>query len=290
MDKKTYQHRIQIKKAQVYIRDHIHSSLNLEEIAKKAGASKYHFIRIFSAHTGETPLEYSRRQKVEYALKKIIEKDISITDIAFGLGFDSSSSLNKLFKKIIKMNPTEFRNLGKEQKDQIIYSISISKKMEEILMNLNITQEPEIIERAETSILFYEDTGSKFDEIAPPIWEKFLSILEEAKEDVSESEFFGISFTDDNEKYFYRAAISIPQGKSISISKLKQEKLINQKYAKFLLKGSYDGVWPAFDFAYKKINEFNFELADAPCLENYLNDPRETAEEDLLTEILIPIK
>lgn len=289
MKTNTYMHRVQIKKAQDFIRKNLVKTITLDELSKCAGASKYHFIRLFKAYLGETPLEYARRQKIEFALKRFRQDSCPITDIAFELGFDSSSSFNKLFKKLTKLNPSEFRNLGKEQQEKLIYSISITKKMEEILMKLELSKEPEIIERGQVQILSLENAGGKFDEIAPPIWEKFLGFLEGTSLDLSQSEFLGISFVDQDEKHFYKAAITV-ENKDVMIAPLKQEFLEKSKYAKFILKGSYDGVWPAFDMAYKTLDKMGLELADLPCLENYINDPRETPENELLTEILIPIK
>lgn len=287
---KPYKHRIQIRRAQDYIRKNLSNSLSLEEIAQRAGASKYHFIRIFYAYLGETPLEYARRQKIEMALREILKEEKSMTDIAFNLGFESSSSFNKLFKKLAGSSPSEFRNLGKAAQDKIIYNISTTKRMEEILMKLNLSQEPQIIERPETTILFHESTGGRFEEIAPPVWEDFLRTLENGKQDLSQSEFLGVSSVDQSESHCYKAAITVPSNVEINLPSLKRETLVKSKYAKFILKGSYDGVWPAFDFAFKKLNEMGLELADLPCLENYINDPRETPEEELLTEILIPVK
>lgn len=285
-----YKHRVQIRKAQDYIRKNLSHSLSLEEIAQIAGASKYHFIRIFYAYLGETPLEYARRQKIEIALQEILEAKKTMTDIAFDLGFESSSSLNKLFKKLTNLNPSEFRNLGKADQNKIIYNISTTKRMEEILMKLNLSQEPQIIERPEVTILSHESKGGRFEEIATPVWEEFLKTLENGKQDLSQSEFLGLSLVDQNENHYYKAAITVPQNVEINLPSLKREVLAQSKYAKFILKGSYDGVWPAFDFAFKKLNEMGIKLEDSPCLENYINDPRQTPEDELITEILIPIK
>ena len=71
---------------------------------------------------------------------------------------------------------------------------------------------------------------------------------------------------------------------------LTKEVIPASKYAKFLLKGSYEGIWYAFDKAFKHVDESDFEFTGGPSLEVYLNDPSQTPEEELLTEILIPIK
>ncbi|MBC6427696.1 MAG: GyrI-like domain-containing protein [Cellvibrionales bacterium] len=56
-------------------------------------------------------------------------------------------------------------------------------------------------------------------------------------------------------------------------------------------KGPYSGLCAAADYIYRHwLPQSGEELADAPDYEIYLNDPGETAEEDLLTEICVPLK
>jgi len=57
----------QILKALYYIEENLDSSLDLDDIAKVAGYSKYHFCRIFKLNVGESMMEYITRLRLEKA-------------------------------------------------------------------------------------------------------------------------------------------------------------------------------------------------------------------------------
>lgn len=289
----THFHRVQIGRAQGFIRNNLSSEISLNEIAEASGVSRFHFIRIFSAYLGETPFEYIQRQKVLKAIELLDSKQSTITDVSFQVGFESQSSFNKAFKKLTNLSPSQFRNLGKEEKEKIHYSVDTTAKQKELLMNLNLTENPEIVVRKKTNVFTITEEGGPFPEIAPVAWQKFLQILVPANQDVSQSEFLGVSYIEtikQSAKHVYKVALSCPENKKLEFSNLKKETLPEGKYLKFTLKGSYQGVWPAFDRIYKYISENGLELAEGPCLENYINDPNVTPEKDLLTELLVPIK
>ena len=294
--KKEHAHRLQLSRAQQYIRQHLADKVTLLDLAKVSGASPYHFIRVFSAYTDETPFSFIRRVKVFESLGLLQQAQLAITDIAFRLGFESASAFNKAFKKITRLNPSEFRNLGEAEKSNLSYLLSMTPKAREISMNLNMHETPELIQRPQMSVFALSTSGGRFDEIAPAVWQDFIKILAAANQDLSESEFLGISEVepagnaDQPDTFIYKAAVSAPTHKQLIFDDLQQQVLPASKYAKFLLKGSYLGVWPAFDKAFKVINEGPYELSAGVCLENYLNDPSQTAEDELLTEILIPVK
>lgn len=289
----THFHRIQIGRAQGFIRKNLNSEISLNEIAEASGVSRYHFIRIFSAYIGETPFEYIQRQKILKAIDLLENHKVSITEISYQVGFESQSSFNKAFKKITSLSPSQFRNLGKDEKEKIQYSIDTSEKQKELIMKLNLSEKPEIVLRKKTNVFTYTEEGGPFPEIAPVAWQKFLQIMIPANQDVSQSEFLGVSYIESVKqmaKHVYKVALSHPANKEMSFKNLNKETLPEGKYLKFTLTGSYQGVWPAFDRIFKYISENGLELAEGPCLENYINDPNVTPEKDLLTELLVPIK
>jgi AraC family transcriptional regulator len=286
-------HRQQINKAFEFFKDNLSEKISLEDIASKCGASQYHFIRIFNAYTGETPFNYLRRERVVQGLILLHETDLSVTEVAMNIGFDASSSFNKAIKKIISLNPSEFRNLGKDQRKDLIYSFSMTTKTKEIIMNFKMNLEPEFIQREEMVVYSTGATGGEFKDIAPIAWGKFLEIVPNIKEDLSQSEFLGIGKMNGKEMKTvcnYQAAISVPGNENFEMEGLSRVVLSKGKYAKFILKGTYDNLWIAFDKAFEVIGKTGNELADSPCIENYLNDPQTTPVDDLITEILIPIK
>lgn len=285
--------RNQLNRAFSYLKDNLDQKIVLDRLAQESGFSPFHFIRIFNAYTGETPFTFLRRERIVYGLKQLAESDSSIVDIALGSGFESSSSFNKAFKKITQITPTEFRNLGKEEREKFIYDLSMTPRMKEIIMTFEMNLEPELINRPQTTVYSTHAQGGDFKDIAPIAWEKMLVIMPQIKENLEQSEFMGIGMmqSEDTKKVCdYKAAISVPTNPNFQIDGLTKEVLPASKYAKFLLKGSYDNIWIAFDKAFQVIGDKDLELADLPCIENYLNDPQITPVEDLLTEILIPLK
>ncbi len=286
-------HRRQLNQVFNYLKDNLDQKIVLGNLAHVSGFSQYHFIRIFNAYTGETPFTFLRRERVVQGLQKLSATQDSITDIALDIGFESSSSFNKAFKKVLNSTPSEFRNMGKDRRDEIIYDLSMTPRTKEIIMTFEMNLEPEIINRNETIVYATHERGGDFKEVAPLAWEKFLQVMPKIKDNIEQSEFMGIGFMDveDTKKVCdYKAALSMPSNPNFEIEGLKKQVLPASKYAKFLLKGSYDNIWIAFDKAFEIIGQKGLELADLPCLENYLNNPEITPVEDLLTEILVPIK
>ena len=61
------------------------------------------------------------------------------------------------------------------------------------------------------------------------------------------------------------------------------------KYARFVLTGPYAQIWIAFDRIFQTLAEAKVALRPEFCIENYVNDPRVTPEDELRTELLVPI-
>jgi AraC-like DNA-binding protein len=108
---KNHFHRLQLAKAKSYIRSRLASKLQLEDIARESGASHYHFIRVFSAYSGETPFSYIRRERILRSMN-LLAGDESIIQVALAVGFETASAFNKAFKRETAMTPSNFRNLG----------------------------------------------------------------------------------------------------------------------------------------------------------------------------------
>src|SRR5215472_202120 len=113
MVKKAHQsqfHRSQIGRAQRYIRLHLAERMSLVRIAREAGSSSYHFARLFQAYVGETPFEFLRRMRLMTALRMLQEDaDVSVTEIALSVSYETSAAFNKSFRKTLEMTPSKDR-------------------------------------------------------------------------------------------------------------------------------------------------------------------------------------
>lgn len=282
-------HRSQIRRAQRYMRLHLTEQLRLDRLAREAGSSSYHFARLFNAYVGETPFEFLRRLRLVTALRLLQEDhEVSVTEIALSIGYDTSASFNKAFRKLLEMNPGDFRKLGKAQQHEVIYALSRPRPLKEITMNL--TPNFETVTRPLTHYVFLEKRGP-FAEVAPPLWNELMPLLPRIDQQQIR-EYLGVSGIDKSrpgeDAMIYQAGVSCAEEPGDLPDGLQHRAIKAGNYARFLLTGPYSHIWPAFDRIFKTLAE-KVELRPEFCIENYLNDPRFTPEEKLQTELLIPI-
>jgi AraC-like DNA-binding protein len=93
----------------VYIQTHLGDDLPLDELARRAGFSPYHFHRIFTEFVGEPVKEHIRRLRLErgaYRLK--ISQDL-VLQIALEAGFKTHESFTRAFARKFGVNPSHFR-------------------------------------------------------------------------------------------------------------------------------------------------------------------------------------
>ncbi|HHQ4893061.1 TPA: AraC family transcriptional regulator [Aeromonas veronii] len=83
--------------------------LCLSEAASLAALSSYHFHRVFTAVTGETPAEMQRRLRMERAARSLRYSRDPVTEIALSAGFASSQAFAKAFRKQFAMAPGMLR-------------------------------------------------------------------------------------------------------------------------------------------------------------------------------------
>jgi AraC-like DNA-binding protein len=95
-----------------YIHANMGEDLSLPKVAHMLQISQEHLIRIFKRQKGMTYHQYVLLQRVLASKKLLRERQsMSLTDIAYYLGFTSSSQFTRVFKKTTGMIPSEYRQL-----------------------------------------------------------------------------------------------------------------------------------------------------------------------------------
>lgn len=97
------------QKAIEYIRKNIDSDLSLEAISKAIDVNPYVLSRQFKKETKQNITEYINIQRINEAVYIMENKNISITDIAYMVGFNDINYFSKVFKKLKGMTPSEYR-------------------------------------------------------------------------------------------------------------------------------------------------------------------------------------
>ena len=85
------------------------AELALEELARRAALSPYHFLRTFERLTGVTPHQYVLRARLRLAATRVAVERGKILDIALECGFCDASNFNRAFKAEFGLSPRAHR-------------------------------------------------------------------------------------------------------------------------------------------------------------------------------------
>jgi len=92
-----------------YIDHHIEETFDSDRLAEIGCFSKSHFFKLFTHHTGYTPMNYVRRRKLHYASKRMITCKDKIIDISCRYGFESHDVFSRAFKRVYGITPESYR-------------------------------------------------------------------------------------------------------------------------------------------------------------------------------------
>ncbi len=81
----------------------------LEELVRTAHMSRSNLMRIFRKATGQTPIEYLIRLRINKAMELLSNTDLTITEIAMETGFNDSNYFTRQFKRVIGKSPSNYR-------------------------------------------------------------------------------------------------------------------------------------------------------------------------------------
>lgn len=92
-----------------YIHEHYHEPLTLQMIAKSANISSREALRCFQKTIDDSPVSYLLKYRISQAANALIHTNTSITELCTKCGFDDASYFAKVFKKILKESPRDYR-------------------------------------------------------------------------------------------------------------------------------------------------------------------------------------
>jgi AraC family transcriptional regulator len=98
-----------IVKAKDFIDDNYCKEIKIEDAAKEACMSSFHFLRLFKKIYEETPYQYITRNRINRAFELILRTEMPITEVCFEVGFSSLSSFSWLLKQKYGMSPEAMR-------------------------------------------------------------------------------------------------------------------------------------------------------------------------------------
>jgi AraC family transcriptional regulator len=92
-----------------YISAHLHQNLKLAELSAIVQISPYHFLRLFKKSLGVTPHQYILQCRVEQVKYLLQFTSLSLSEIAFRVGFCDQSHLTRCFRRVLGKTPSQWR-------------------------------------------------------------------------------------------------------------------------------------------------------------------------------------
>ena len=99
-----------VKKAQAYIESHVDEKISVENLSSKLAVGRRNFDRRFIKATGNTPLEYSQRVKIEAAKKAFENTRQTINEVMYDVGYSDVKAFREVFRKVTGISPLEYRS------------------------------------------------------------------------------------------------------------------------------------------------------------------------------------
>ncbi len=263
-----------------YIHDNPAGDLSLDALADVAAMSRFHWHRVFRALTGETCAQAVRRLRLHRAATLLVRTDTPVAQVAATVGYPNPSSFARAFTEAYGSSPGAFRKAG-----QFLPAHPNFRTGGYPMHPVTTRTEPARRVIALPHKGAYSEIGKSFEAFGAlcesrQLWPQIgpvLALYLDSSDDVPEDQlrsYAGAEFRGDE----------TPQG-------MEDMQIPGGKTAVLTYKGPYSGIEAAYHSLFGNwLPESGEEPADQPCYEIYLNDPRETPPEELLTEICLPLK
>ncbi|MBY6067764.1 AraC family transcriptional regulator [Leisingera aquaemixtae] len=263
-----------------YIHDNTDGDLSLDRLADVAAMSRFHWHRVFRALTGETCAQAVRRIRLHRAAVWLVMADMPIARVAARAGYPNQNSFSRAFSDAYGSSPAAFRRDGQVRLPNPALRTG-SYPMYDVITRTDPARRLAGLPHKGA----YHEIGKSFEAFGAicesrQLWPRFgavLGVYFDSPDEVAEAElrsFAGAEFTGE----------ALPEG-------MEEVSLPGGRAAVLTYKGPYSGIHAAYHSLFGNwLPASGEEPADQPCYEVYLNNPRDTAPEDLLTEICLPLK
>lgn len=285
--RETYRKRI--RKSYALLARSLDAPVDIDALASESAFSRYHFHRIYTALVGETVADTHRRLRLDRAASHIVENVRSITDIAMASGYETPQSFSRAFKAQFGLSPAQYKKAGKSPNDGAQAPLYPPINKETISVNVTIENRQEEIVYGVHHVGPYNGIAGAFN----TLWQWVLenNLQERARAGI------GIYYDDPTVTLPSRChsdacvAFDAPLAEPPKDENIQTIRLAAGRYARYRHVGPYSTLEQAYGtFCGQWLPNSGYECADLPAFEIYLNNPCDTPESELITDIYMALK
>ncbi len=269
-----------------YIYDHLDDDIDLNHLAEIACLSPYHWHRTYRGFKGETIKATVKRLRLHRAASQLVNTDMAIDKIVAQSGYSGMSAFSRAFATSYLMPPARYRATGKLSSFQsnIVqgeFGVHDQKKYEVELRDVGALNLVGLVHGGP-----YMEIGRAFEKLAVFGHEKGLfgpgtgsmALYFDDPDTVKTSEL--------------RSFAGMLEIRPTEIERPYERVVVEAgRFAVLRYNGPYSELPSVYNWFYGAwLPDADVEVRDAPCMEDYLNDPRRVAPNELLTDIFMPIK
>jgi AraC family transcriptional regulator len=251
----------------------------LEDLARLANFSPFHFHRIYHGIAGETVATTVRRVRLALATRLLTLGDQSITQVGLAVGYESPQAFTRAFGQFTGQSPREFQL---QMREAILDTGPVLQRKDR-----DAPPPVRIVERPAQPVHALLHRGP-FSTI--PHTHRRLRVHTGTR---TVADWLGISCGDPDVQpdFRYYAAVASPDPWPADDAEVERLEIPGGLYAVHCLAGPYTRINAAVRALYTQwLPDSGYEPDDRPSLEHYLNSPRKVAPAALRTDLLIPIR
>jgi AraC family transcriptional regulator len=263
-----------------YVFDHLDDELDLNRLAEIACLSPHHWHRVYCAMRGETIAATVKRLRLDRAATYLVQTAVAIDEIAKKSGYGNVQSFTRIFKSVYGMPPAAYRKNGSHAQFD-----ATGKEGSHLMYDIAIKTLPKMTAVTVSHIGSYMEINRAFDRLFG-----WLASRQLIDADIrSLAIFYDDVATVPVAKLRSRAGVVTARKIAVE-PPLELTEIAGGDYAVLRHKGLYADMKVAYDWLYGKwLPQSGREPGDAPGLEEYLNNPRDTAPTELLSDIYLPL-
>lgn len=264
-----------------YIYDHLDGDLSLDTLAEVACLSRFHWHRVYRAMTGETLADAIRRIRLIKAANALVLEDTPLAEVAERYGYRDVASFTRAFGAAHGVSPGEFRDRGVQLANDLHHVSGGDCVYPVIIQDLPPSRAagvPHVGPYPGIARAFQQLGGILFARQLIPHVRGMIAVYHDAPASKPEAEMRS------------HAAVIIADSFPKDVEGLEYFDLAGGKHAVMQHSGPYATLGSAYEWLYGKwLPQSGEEPRDAPPIELYVNDPRNTPPDQLRTDIRLPL-